>query len=524
MSLRLKTLVILLAVLVALIAVLLLTAQTVLLSSLEDLERQAILRDLERVQNGLANELARISASNQDYARWDDTYAFIQSPSPEYIDANMADSALVNLAINVFVFLDSEGEVVFAKAVDLQAEQERPLPGGLLAALTPDSPLVGLDAQAAPQGVLLTDDGPALVTARPIQDSLAAQPPRGSLVFTVLLDEARLQQLSEALRLPIVAQPLGLADLPDEFRGAQAALAEQATYVRNLPDDRIAAYAILNDLNGQPALMLRVDGPRSVYAQGLAAINLFTALMAFAGVVFGGVSLLVLERTILARLTRLSDGVNRITTSGDITQRVPTAGDDELARLGHDINGMLQVLEHTQNLARENDVRLRTIVNGVPIILWMVDRDGNLTLLEGKSLELLGLDPRGVGQPASEVFRNIPQMLEQIQRALRGDEFSAVLPIKEFTFDSRCIPMRGTSGAITGMVGVATDITERMMAEEALGAAHEALAQRSQQLERVQGLLHTTLEQLAAAVERGASPDEIRQLVAFIRSQAERPG
>ncbi len=521
MSLRLKTLVILLAVLVGLIAALLLTAQTVLLTNLEALERQAILRDLERAQNGLARELERIGASAQDYARWDDTYVFIQSPTSEYIELNMSANTLTNLDINAVVFLDTDGRVVFAKAVNLESGQERPLPDGLLAALTSGSPLVKLQASDTPQGILLTDEGPVLVAARPIQDSEARQPPRGSLVFAALLDDALIQWLSEALRLSISLQMAGRS-LPEDFQGAQAALAEQPAFVTPLPGDRIAAYAAFDDLTGRPALLLRVDEPRTIYAQGLTAINLFTALMVMAGVIFGGASLLVLERIILARLTHLSAGVNAIASSGDGSGRVPTAGDDELARLGQDINGMLQVLEHTQSLARENDARLRMIVNGVPIILWMVDRDGKLTLLEGKSLEYVGLNPQDVGQPASVVFRNLPQMTEQIHRALWGDEFSVVLPIKEYTFDTRCVPLRGVSGTITGMIGVATDITERILAEEALGAAHETLAHRNQQLERVQQLFQTTLEQMLTVVERGAPAAEMRDYLMFVQSLFER--
>jgi signal transduction histidine kinase len=41
-------------------------------------------------------------------------------------------------------------------------------------------------------------------------------------------------------------------------------------------------------------------------------------------------------------------------------------------------------------------------------------------------------------------------------------------------FETRYVPLRGPSGAVTGVIGVATDITERRAAELALHAAKEA--------------------------------------------------
>lgn len=525
MSLRKKTLLILAAALVALVVILYIISQLVLLDSFARLENQAITRNAQRTLNAIDDTLARLSASAADYARWDDTYAFIEDANPAYIETTLQDLFFVNLELNLMAFVNNAGETVFAKAVDLQSGMERPLPEGLAQALAPGSPLLDLpDPDSSRQGILQLPEGPMLVAARPILDSFARQPIRGALIFGQFLDAAKVQQLSESLRLPIFVHSVNSPQLPRDFQNALATLdAGSSVSVRPLDDTQIAGYTLVNDIYGQPALVVRVDMSRDIYAQGQASVTLFVALLVAAGLVFGALGAALLERFVLSRLTRLSADVNRISRSGSVAGRVSAGGDDELASLARDINDMLVALEKTQTNLRESDQRLRSIVNGAPILLWSVDRNGILTLLEGKGLETLGLDAaQGLGKPAVELFRNIPQVVEEMQRALKGDEFGSVVVVKAFTFDTRYVPLRGVDGAITGMIGVATDITERVMAETALNIAYEDLNRQNLQLERVQELFRSTLDQVSDAARRGAAQQELTDYLEFVQSEFDR--
>ncbi len=525
MSLRKKTLFILAAALLALIVMLYVISQLVLLSSFAQLEEQTITRNVQRAQNALDDALTYLSASAADYARWDDTYAFIEDANSAYVEAVLQDLFFVNLGLNLMAFVNDEGETVFAKAVDLQSGVERPLPEGLERFLAAGSPLLDLpDADSSREGIIQLPEGPMLVAARPILDSFARQPIRGALIFGQFLDAARVQQISESLRLPIIIHDVDAAQLPHDFETARAALAAGSLFsVNRLDDGQIAGYALVSDIYGEPALIVRVDMARDIYAQGQASITLFVALLVAAGLVFGALVVLLLERFVLSRLTRLSADVNRISRSGSVAGRVSAGGDDELASLAQDINDMMNALEKTQATLRENDQRLRSIVNGAPILLWSVDRNGVLTLLEGKGLETLGLNSTLLqGKPAAEVFRNVPQIVEEIQRALRGDEFGAIVVVKSFTFDTRYVPLRGLDGQITGMIGVATDITERVMAETALNTAYEDLNRQNRQLERVQELFRSTLDQVSDAARRGTVQPELTDYLEFVQSEFDR--
>ena len=118
---------------------------------------------------------------------------------------------------------------------------------------------------------------------------------------------------------------------------------------------------------------------------------------------------------------------------------------------------------------RRSESRYRSVIGGSPIILFAVDRDGIITLLEGRGLAVLGRRPgESVGDSVYDVYRETPALLENIRRALQGEQFEAMIDIGGITFETRYAPLRSASGSIQGVIGVATDVTERLRAERAL--------------------------------------------------------
>lgn len=522
MSLRIKTLLIISGVLAALVLILYVITQTVLVKSYDQLEEQNVREHVQRALNTISDQLTTLSASNLDNAFWDDSFQFMEDRNQDYITANLDSVFFANLDVNLEAYISPEGETVFIKAVDIETVEERPVPEGLTPYISPGSPfLEHPDETKAVAGVVLLDEGAMLLSSAAILPTSLEGPNRGSLIFGRFLDATKIDELSQSLRLPLSIERLDDPNLPADFLAARdAVMADAPAFVRALDDKNVAGYGLVQDIYGKPALLVRVDVPRDIYAQGQSSIQLFLGLLIVVGLVFIAATIMLLERTVIARLLRLESDVNDIATSGNIGQRVPVSGKDELSSLETDINGMLESLEKAESASRDSDQRLRMVVRNVQVILWTVDEKGLLKLLEGKSLSLVGLQAgQGIGKPAADIFRNMPQLADEIRKALNGEAFNSVVPIKDHVFDTRYVPIRDKNGQIAGMVGVATDITDHINAERALKESADNLKDQQLELERAHSLISSTIGQLKEAVQRGAERGELSEYLDFVRGQ-----
>jgi PAS domain S-box-containing protein len=133
--------------------------------------------------------------------------------------------------------------------------------------------------------------------------------------------------------------------------------------------------------------------------------------------------------------------------------------------------------KHAETLLNETELRFHAVISNAPIILFACDKNSNLTLVEGRGLERLGISfETVVGTPADRLYPDEPRVMEMIERALAGEEFSAVVHLATLVFEIICTPQRDANGQVVGMIGVAIDVTERTRAEEASRASERKYA------------------------------------------------
>lgn len=121
-----------------------------------------------------------------------------------------------------------------------------------------------------------------------------------------------------------------------------------------------------------------------------------------------------------------------------------------------------------QTAQRPQAEMIATAVAQAPIVVWGTDREGRITLSEGRGLLPLGLEPgQVVGQSVFDLNADNPEVLAAMRRALGGEEVVTRVASAGRVYESWLAPQRGLSGVVTGIVGVATDITARAHAEAA---------------------------------------------------------
>jgi sensor domain CHASE-containing protein len=104
----------------ALLTVLLIVAShTILLSSFSDLEAQDTIKNTGKIEQAIAWEVLSIDRTARDWAFWDDTYKFIEDRNQAYIDSNLDDNTLHSLDLNVMIFVNRSGDLIYPLSFDL---------------------------------------------------------------------------------------------------------------------------------------------------------------------------------------------------------------------------------------------------------------------------------------------------------------------------------------------------------------------------------------------------------------------
>lgn len=127
---------------------------------------------------------------------------------------------------------------------------------------------------------------------------------------------------------------------------------------------------------------------------------------------------------------------------------------------------------------RQSEERLRMVVTNAPLLLFSLDAAGIFTLAEGNGFHLLGVDSETiVGVSILESCAPYPEIIEQVQRALGGESFTAVIHIRDIVFEISYIALRDEQGAPHGVIGVGLDVTGRAAYQERLNhqAHHDPL-------------------------------------------------
>ncbi len=123
----------------------------------------------------------------------------------------------------------------------------------------------------------------------------------------------------------------------------------------------------------------------------------------------------------------------------------------------------------TEIALRESEEKFRKVVQSAEAILFILDQHGVFTLSEGLALNKLGLKPgQVVGMSALEIYKDNPTIYNSILKALNGETTRVMNVLGDSVFDTVYSPFINTEGKLSGILGIAIDVTERFKTQEAL--------------------------------------------------------
>lgn len=512
MKLRWTIVGLILLTLLGLVAVVSFTLQTNLGPLFHQQEQQYAQITLSQVQRTIEERYNLLAQTAVSLAHREDTYARLDSgaslaPNPDFTPQRFTD-----LDVNLLALVDRDGGLADAYAYDLTQEQEIPIPAEFLDYLAAGgSSIQGEDPQST-RGLLRTQAGPLLLVSTPVLPGDGSGSARGALLAGRFLDSRELDRISRLARLPLALSEYDRAlTTPGFAEGAKSLSADNPVIILPVSESEMHAFQLLSDLDGQPAYVLRATLSRSVARNSQLVLDFLLITLAASVFLFGVITILSIDRLVLAPLQKLGRQVAQIGRRGDLSERVAVTGRDELGRLGEDINQMLADLEQSQRRRQESEERFGRLVESMDDMVFTVDESITQINLYGEKARKLGL-PENIPlsgsldttDPASlpledygialhvtaETLRN---HLEALRLALAGQhlayEWSAQADGQEINFQSVLSPVTDDEGRRAGVVGVTRDISE-------LKALEGALRQRVRDLNALNEISRVFLSQL----------------------------
>lgn len=403
---------------IVLMALLYGTARPTLLKNYEVLERREITEHVGRVRDALLAQVDELDRQLSDWAAWDETYDFATRPSAAYVERNIPDGTFTDLRLNAMAILSASGAVLYGQGFDLAAQSPTLISPALKSRLQPSSILVShAAADSSVKGILLLPEGPMLVASRPVLTGSRSGPIRGTMVWGRYLDDREVTRLADVTHLTVSAETIDRAAGRSPPAGVE---------VQVVPGRMVRGSTVLPDVYGNPALLLSVVEPRTLFEQGQTSIWYFLGSFAAASLLFGVITVALYDRLAVSRYER-----------------------------------------------RATEERYRALVDQAsPMAIFAVDRAGRLQAWNPAAERLFGWTAREVLQRHPPMLQDGGQeayasLFEQIRTAGSSAQIETTLRRRDGTLipvEVAATALRASDGALEGMMAVVTDITARKAA------------------------------------------------------------
>ncbi|HVC01476.1 MAG TPA: CHASE4 domain-containing protein [Steroidobacteraceae bacterium] len=399
MNLRLKVIA-LLALMFAILSVLAIAIQTeVVMPSFTRLERSNALTSMKRVRLATDRDLKALQVDAMDWANWGDAYRFVQDHNRQFIRTNVTESAVRQVRVDTIVFVDLAGHIVLwsGNVLPTRLSLQGSLASG--ASLRADFPWRKyLGTMKSPRGLIRTNLGVMLMAGAPILNGTGRGRPLGMVIMGRLLSPARMHGLASQTQTNITMVQAGGAAGTDR-------VVDTSTLTE--------VFGTFTDVYRRPLMTLRVDVPRAITARGRTAIHYASASIVAAAIAVLALVVVLLNRLVLAPLTRVTRHAVAVANDADLSARLNFTSKDEFGRLAREFDRMVERLADVRRQLADQSFQagFAEMAKGI-----MHNLGNALTPL---GVRLAGLERRLQAAPVEDLARAVTEIGGETRDAAR---------------------------------------------------------------------------------------------------------
>jgi PAS domain S-box-containing protein len=447
--------------------------------SYRTLERQEVGRAVGSTVNTLNNDIENTYSVTRDYAAWTDTYRFTEGENPGWIEQNTGNDFFERFGINYVLVFNRSDQLVFTRGYNISSGQPDEIPPALAADLRELSTRENLlTSTEGISGIINSPEGLLIVSSHPILHDNLEGPAAGSLHLVRRINSRYLADLAERTGYSVTLIPAAEIKQDPSVAGTVSRITTGSP-VAVIPQNEniVAGYARIDGLQDPDGFYIGVTEPRTLYQAGRDTIVIFLSSLLGAGIFIILFVLLFIDRIVLSRINTLIRSVRKNGETENDVCAAGSAGEDELARLALEIDPVFNHLTESRIQLMESEARYRTLAESARDFIFIIDKEDRITYVNSFAAESVGRSREDlIGRSRAELF---PKAESQRQRTniirvlVNGEplkiESSLPLPSGEHWHDTLLVPVKDRTGAITGVMGISRDITERKKAEAALG-------------------------------------------------------
>jgi signal transduction histidine kinase/CheY-like chemotaxis protein len=276
------------------------------------LEESVLIRNVERVENGIKAIVDQHAIKLVDWAHWDDSYQFMKSQAPSYIQENLNPLTMSALGYTSLLYFSSSGDFYYGTSISTRGDSKVEVPSEQIELI---KQLLTTNQNSQARGLIEISGRGYLFASSPILPNSGTGSSRGTLVAITLLSEQIFSDLSYRVNLnttfSLVKNSLSNKLIVDKLKRSKNNV-ELAFPSKNLS----YGYGLLRDISGNPLYLFSVTSNREVllFAKKFQAISVL--ILGISGIVATFFLIFVIYIAAIKHINLLSEHAKQIAVKG----------------------------------------------------------------------------------------------------------------------------------------------------------------------------------------------------------------